>query len=244
MPQINIYDASFVKQLFNEMSHTYGLTNYVSSFGFCHRWRKACVRLAQVKPGNRVYDLMSGMGECIHLIAQQLGGVGLVVALDFSEAMCSKAKQKTVSNDKLEQRVVLEDFLNNSIPTESADRIISCFGLKTFSREQMEVAAREVCRILKPGGRISLLEISVPPNAFLRKPYMFYLKRIIPRIGSLFLGNPDNYRMLGIYTEKFGSCDYFAKLLETYGLRVDTKPLFFGCATSIHGAKSAGVPPS
>jgi demethylmenaquinone methyltransferase/2-methoxy-6-polyprenyl-1,4-benzoquinol methylase len=221
------------------MAATYGVTNLISSFGFCRRWREQCVALAGVREGEAVYDLMSGMGECWPAIARRLGEGGSLTGLDFSREMCRRAAgtRERLAGTSIVQ--LEEDFLANSIPDEAADCVVSCFGLKTFSPEQRGRAAAEIARVLRPGGRFCLLEISVPPWPPLRGPYMFYLKRVVPLIGALLLGNPDNYRLLGVYTEGFGSCEATAGELRARGLEVETVSLFFGCATALRGRRPA-----
>ena len=223
------------------MAATYGITNLVSSFGFCWLWRKQCVSIAAPREGMVVYDLMSGMGECWPTIARRVGSSGRIVGLDFSSAMVSGSEptRRRLTNHTVE--MLEEDVLRNSIPDSAADCVVSAFGLKTFSSEQLSKLAGEIARILRPGGTFTLLEISVPGPTLLRTPYMFYLKRCIPIIGTLFLGNPDNYRMLGVYTEAFQNCTNMVSLLRRHELKVELRRLFFGCATMVRGQKS-GMP--
>ncbi|MEZ4733977.1 MAG: class I SAM-dependent methyltransferase [Caldilineaceae bacterium] len=234
----NLYNSQFVKQLFDEMAATYGWVNLISSFGFCQRWRKQCVRQVTIKPGMVVFDLMTGMGECWHLVNYDLRNIGAVVALDLSSAMCRRGGLQRRFLPSLDLSIVQQDILYNGLAANSADCIISSFGLKTFSLEQQHILATEVQRLLKPGGVASFVEISVPPSLLLRLPYLFYLQYCIPLIGKLFLGNPDNYRLLGIYTEKFGDCSAFATALAHCGLQVTRCSFFFGCATGIYAVKS------
>lgn len=232
-----IYTPAFVAQLFNEMAATYGAVNYISSFGFCQRWRELCVRHAQVAPGMQVFDLMTGMGECWQMINRVLEDQGRLVAVDLSPEMCRRAHARKTDFAALPIEVRQEDILSNTIADQAADCVISSFGLKTFSPSQLDVLAHEVNRILKPSGRFSFLEISVPPNPILRLPYLFYLRYCIPLLGRLFLGNPHNYRMLGIYTEKFNDCSFMGKALQQQGLYVEQHQDFFGCATLVCGYK-------
>jgi demethylmenaquinone methyltransferase/2-methoxy-6-polyprenyl-1,4-benzoquinol methylase len=238
MPE-DIYDPHFVRSLFDEMSATYGWTNYLSSFGFCKRWRRQCVELATIKPGMQVYDLMTGMGECWNLINRQLQNTGKLVAVDISEQMCVRAREQQRLMPSLSIELMNEDVLDNPLPDHSADCIISCFGLKTFSDDQKQVVAEEISRMLRPGGSFSLLEISVPSNPMLRTPYMWYLNRCIPVTGKLLLGNPDNYRLLGTYTERFQNCRLMKQHLECAGLNAEYRELFFGCATALFGTKAS-----
>ena len=229
-----LYDAAQVSTLFDQMASTYGVMNYVTSFGFCARWRRVCVEAARLTPGADVYDLMSGMGECWHLIGRALQGQGSIRAVDFSAGMNRRARERAHDLAPLPIVVRQENFLANEIDRGAADAVVSAFGLKTFSAAQTAEAARQLRRILKPGGRFSLLEISLPNFRMLRWPYLFYLKRMIPLLGRLFLGNPDNYRLLGLYTESFDP-DTVARELEAAGLSCSRHPLFFGCATLFVG---------
>jgi demethylmenaquinone methyltransferase/2-methoxy-6-polyprenyl-1,4-benzoquinol methylase len=101
----------------------------------------------------------------------------------------------------------------------------------------MKQLIAEVFRILRPGGTCSLLEISVPDSRLLRTAYLFYIGRAIPWIGRLFLKNIECYRMLGVYTEAFGSCEPVAGHLRAAGFRVTQKGHFFGCASSVVATK-------
>jgi len=233
----DIYSTRYVKALFDEMSRTYGYINRISSFGFNTRWRSQCVGQIAMTPQMTVCDLMSGMGECWRAIDSALGPGGRIVALDFSAEMCRNAR---VQRQRLPHRaieILEQDALSSSLPDGSVDCIISAFGLKTFNDHQQAAFAREIARILRPAGSVSLLEISVPSTRFLRIPYMFYLKRVIPVIGRLMLGNPDNYRMLGAYTERFGNCERMGEHLRAAGLEVENRHYFFGCASGLYALK-------
>ena len=233
----NIYRAEIVRELFDEMAQSYGVVNVVSSLGFGIAWRRRCVGLARIAPGSRVVDLMSGMGELWPMIAQRIGSNGHITGVDFSEVMCRNSSKRAQRLPASTIDVRQEDVLNNSIPNNSADVVLCSFGLKTFTAEQWRELAKQIARILRPGGKLAFVEISVPPSRLLRLPYLFYLNYVIPLFGWALLGNPDNYRMLGIYTTAFGSCARFAEECTAAGLRVHQQRLFFGCATAVVGEK-------
>jgi ubiquinone/menaquinone biosynthesis C-methylase UbiE len=218
------------------MAGTYGVVNLVSSFGFAAFWRAKCVRQIKIEQGMNVVDLMTGMGELIPGIARRIGGMGHVRAIDLSPAMCQKARTLILKR-KIQGQIIEDDALTHSVGNGNADIVVSSFGLKTFSVEQRKLLARQIQAMLKPGGRFSMVEISVPPSRLLQRPYMFYLKIVIPLIGSIFLGNPDNYRMLGVYTEAFENCEQFAEELNRVGLEARSTSYFFGCATGVTGHK-------
>jgi demethylmenaquinone methyltransferase/2-methoxy-6-polyprenyl-1,4-benzoquinol methylase len=235
----DIYDPEFVRGLFAEMSQTYGIVNLVSSLGFCVRWRRQCIEQIPIHVGDVVFDLMSGMGELWPGVAAKIGRSGRICAVDFCPAMC--ARSRVTAARLRETRIDLrqEDVLRNSIPDSSADVVVSSFGLKTFTSAQRARLAVEVARILRPGGTCSFLEISVPRLALLRWPYLGYLNTIVPLIGRLLLGNPENYRLLGVYTAAHRDCQEFVQHCTAAGLRVELSSFFFGCATGVVGRKPA-----
>lgn len=232
---VDIYSKDFVSGLFDSMAATYGVTNYFASFGFAERWRHQFIKQLPEHPYLEVgYDMMSGMGEVWASLDVRFKGAE-IIALDISPVMLAKAEKQL---KKYELAITLEqvDVLENSIPSNSADFVVSSFGLKTFNNVQLVALADEVVRILKPGGVFSFVEISVPDNV-LRPFYMFYLKHAIPVIGKLFQGNADNYRMLGKYTATFKDCRLFHDLLSERGLVVKYNSYFYGCATGVSGRK-------
>ncbi len=235
---MDIYDEQYVANLFNRMSKSYGTANYISSFGFTERWRRQCVQEINWKTEmENGYDLMSGMGECWSLInkaaqhSHQLNGV------DISPEMNKVASAKANQFPSIPIQVLEQNVLQNSIPSNSADYILSAFGLKTFSDKQLQQLASQISRLLKSNGQFSFIEISKPTNKLLLLPYMFYLKFLIPLIGKLFMGNSSDYSMLGIYCENFKDCASFKNYLEEEGLEVVFKKYFFGCATGVVGRK-------
>ena len=235
---MDIYDEKFVENLFNRMSKTYGTANYLSSFGFTERWRKQCIREIdwniEIEKG---YDLMSGMGETWDLIDKESKQNHQLIGVDISPAMNIKANERINKYHSLEISIREENVLHNDIDSNSSDYIVSTFGLKTFSDEKLKILAKEVNRILKINGQFAFVEISKPKNKLFIIPYMFYLKFLIPLIGKVFMGNSMDYRMLGIYCEKFVDCEKFKIYLEKEGLQVKFCKYFFGCATGVKGKK-------
>ncbi len=234
---VNIYDTDYIEQLFDEMSQTYDRVNNLSSFGFSERWRKQFVKSVHIRPGMTVCDLMCGMGECWLALAASLGPQGQVMALDMSQGMLNGAERRKARFPDLNIQLLKQDVLESTLPDACADALICSFGLKTLTDAQKEQLAAEIKRLLKPGGTFALVEISVPNGWLFKGLYMFYLQRIVPIIGRLLLGNPDNYRMLGIYTEQFGDCRGMMTALVNQGLQVEYHQYFYGCATAVSGVK-------
>lgn len=229
------YEPKYVESLFNEMSNSYAKVNYITSFGFSRRWRNQCVDKALFLEEGLIVDLMTGMGESWNHILKNTGNDSRLIGLDISEEMLKRAKQKQAKLPDYSIELLHENVFNNSISENSVDIVISCFGLKTFNEIQLNALAIEIKRILKPNGRFSLIEVSIPDNLILRKLYLFYLKRVIPILGRLFLGNPENYEMLGFYTERFINCKKVLDIFKKQKLKVRYEEYFWGCATGIVG---------
>lgn len=227
------YSPGYVKALFDEMSVSYDRVNLITSFGFSQRWRRQCVAALPPAPEGLTYDLMTGAGEAWPYVLAGLGTQGRLVAIDFSPGMLALARSKQAPDDRV--RILEQDLLDPESVLEPADRIVSVFGLKTFSPEQLEAFVLRLRALLRPGGSFSLLEISDPRLPGLRQLYMFYLKRVIPMLGKLLLGNPENYRMLGVYTAGFGNCERLSRLLAAAGFEVSYRSYFFGCASGVVG---------
>jgi ubiquinone/menaquinone biosynthesis C-methylase UbiE len=227
------YDPKAIRALFDEMASTYAIVNFIASFGFAARWRHPLVQGLPLANASHVVDLMSGMNELCRSVAPHAAPTLRLTAIDISPEMIDRARK----NWPFPVEIHLRDVLAWDSEPACADAVISSFGLKTFDRTQQQQLSERVARLLRPGGVFSFVEISVPPARLLQLPYLFYLNRVIPLIGRLFLGNPANYRLLGVYTQAFGTCHHFAQCLRQQGLEVYEHPYFFGCATGVRGVK-------
>lgn len=233
----NRYEPEYVEALFDDMSRTYSNMNFITSFGFSKRWRKQFLQGFILPNDAIVIDLMTGMGECWKPLFDNVTNVSEVIAIDFSAEMIKRATIKKQQFPNQNITILKENILQNSVPNETADFVISGFGLKTFSVEQLHDLAKEIERVLKVSGQFSLIDVSIPKNPFLRFFYSFYLKRIIPILGRLFLGNAETYRMLGVYSEAFKNAKNATSIFKEYNLEVIYVEYFFGCASGMRGRK-------
>lgn len=212
--------------------------NFITSFGFSEIWRRQCVKKATTSNVEVVVDLLSGMGECWKYIRKYLPKNTQIIALDFSKEMVKRAEKRKKKHNYSGIRILEENIFSNSIKSCSADCVISTFGLKTFTSEQIESFAIEINRILKPGGRFSLIDVSVPPNPILRFFYMFYLKKAIPFIAFLLGINSQSYSMLGYYTENYINSRKVEQVFKENNFNIEYNNYFYGCASGISGTKS------
>lgn len=234
----NIYNPDYVKELFNKMSSSYERMNFITSFGFSIRWRRQFLEpLKQTKHKAEIIDLLTGMGETWKSTKNKLPNSNFT-ALDFSDGMLKYAKQKSKQKFNNEINILQQDILNNELPSNHYDFVTCAFGLKTFCTEQIQTLAKETKRILKVGGQFSFIEVSKPKNKLLNTLYGFYLGKIIPVLGRLLLGNPEEYKMLWQYTEKFDNAKNAAKIFSQVGLKTYYNSFFYGCVTGFYGTKT------
>lgn len=237
----DIYDPAYVADLFDRCASNYRWWSAVSSFGFTNIWRRQCVALlASPGPGAVAVDLMAGTGEVWPHLLRRFPDLATITALDISHRMHLDAVARL--HGRLADRIThLEaNALETDLPSDKADLLISTFGLKTFNPGQQTILARQIARILKPGGQFALIEASDPKGWVLRPLYRTYLDRVLPQIERFFLNGAHDFSMIGAYTRGFGSAAHMADALRAAGLEVTLRRHFFGCATSVSGRKPKG----
>jgi len=235
---VDISSSAYVRDLFDRISHTYGYTNYLASFGFTERWRKQCLdKLPELSEGAVGIDLMCGRGETWRQLFRRHPRLSKLTGLDISPAMIAGAREHATKIGAQNVEYVEVDVFENTLPSASFDFVISTFGVKTFNHGQLRHLASEIHRILKPGGAFSLIEVSDPRGWWLRSLYMFYLRRVMPIIEKLFLGYSYGFSMIGVYVDRFCDCRMLGQELEARGLAVEFTRYFYGCATGLSGRK-------
>lgn len=236
----NIYNPEYIKGLFNSMSSSYERVNYLTSFGFSIRWRSQFLRSFQQPEGKaEIIDLLTGMGETWSVTRHKLPDSKLTV-LDFSEGMLKYAHRKNKEQFNGEITILQQDVLHNTLPGNHFDFVTCAFGLKTFNETQLRILASETKRMLKPGGKFSFIEVSKPDHKILSLLYGFYVGKVIPLLGRLLLGNPQEYKMLWKYTNAFQNARRAAEIFAEAGLETAFRSYFYGCATGFEGRKISG----
>ncbi|WP_267898152.1 class I SAM-dependent methyltransferase [Rhodophyticola porphyridii] len=134
--------------------------------------------------------------------------------------------------------------LETDLPGESADLVISTFGLKTFNSDQLARLAKQIARLLRPGGSFSLIEASDPVGWWGRPLYRLYLDRVLPWVERLFLTGAQDFTMIGPYSKRVGTAAGMAQALQAQGLDVVLRNHVFGCATSVAGTKPMSREPT
>jgi demethylmenaquinone methyltransferase/2-methoxy-6-polyprenyl-1,4-benzoquinol methylase len=184
--------ARRVRGVFDSVATRYDLMNDVLSMGLHRAWKAYTVAVAAVQPGMQVLDIAGGTGDLARAFAQRVGAAGRVVLTDINESMLRVGRDRL-----LDEGLVLPaaacDAEKLPFADASFDLVSVAFGLRNMTHK--EAALAEMGRVLRPGGRLLVLEFSKPAAA-LQKPYDWYSFSLMPMLGKLFAGDADSYRYL------------------------------------------------
>lgn len=179
--------ASKVNELFDRIARRYDFINDFQSFGLHRIWKRWLWKLSRPKPGDRVLDLCCGTGDIAFLFA---GKGADVTALDFSEEMLRVARERR-DKSPAEVKFIQGDAMNTGLPAAEFDLLTIGYGLRNLA--DCDAALAEMKRVLKPGGRLLILEFGKPDNALIRAVYYGFLKLAVPLLGFLFAGDSAAY---------------------------------------------------
>lgn len=230
--------ARAVEAMFTSIARRYDLLNHLLSLGLDISWRKSAVAMFE-RPGGKAYlDVACGTGDLSLALARAGDGATRVTGCDFSRKMVEIGAAK-VGREGLDGRVRLEfgDALNLSYPDNSFDGSMCAFGVRNFA--DLERGLSEMIRVVKPGGRVVILEFTTPSNRVIAAGYKFYFTRALPFIGGLVSGNRAAYEYLPDSVYKFPTPPRLSATLEGLGLeQVGFSPLTFGICGVHTGVKA------
>ncbi len=184
--------ARKVRQVFDSVASRYDLMNDLLSGGLHRVWKAYAVALADVREGQQVLDIAGGTGDLAKAFAARAGAGGRVVLTDINEAMLRQGRDRLLDAGQV-LPVAVCDAEHLPFPDASFDLVSVAFGLRNMTHK--DAALREMGRVLRPGGRLLVLEFSRPAEP-LRKPYDWYSFKVMPFIGKLVAGDADSYRYL------------------------------------------------
>jgi demethylmenaquinone methyltransferase / 2-methoxy-6-polyprenyl-1,4-benzoquinol methylase len=184
--------ARKVRGVFDSVASKYDVMNDLMSMGLHRAWKAYTVAVANLRPGDRVLDLAGGTGDLARAFARKVGASGTVVHTDINEAMLGRGRDRLV-DEGLVLPTVICDAEVLPFPAGSFDLVSVAFGLRNMTHKERALA--EMARVLRPGGRLLVLEFS-KVAAPLAKAYDWYSFKVLPRIGQLVAGDADSYRYL------------------------------------------------
>jgi len=186
--------AQRVRDVFDSVATEYDLMNDVMSLGIHRLWKRLAIGMANIQPGQQVLDLAGGTGDLVLLIAPKVGPQGKVVLSDINNAMIRTGRARLLDKGIAGNvEYIQADAEQLPFPDNSFDCITIAFGLRNVTHKQ--TALDSMYRVLKPGGRLLILEFS-RPAALLRPAYDFYSFSILPRLGQLIARDAASYRYL------------------------------------------------
>jgi len=222
--------------MFDRIAGRYDLMNTVMSAGMHHRWRSRAVDLARVGPGGSALDVCCGTGDLALALAQRVGPEGRVVGLDFSAPMLDLAAAKPQSG----ARVVWVQGNALELPFDDGEFDAATVGFGARNVVDLERGIGEMVRVVRPGGRIVVLEITTPRRPPLKWFYAVWFDRIVPLLGTL-AGDRDAYTYLPSSVRRFPPAEDLAALMHDAGLREIRYLILAGGIIAIHAGTAGGA---
>ena len=187
--------AGMVADVFHSVASRYDLMNDLMSGGIHRIWKRFTIELSGVRKGNAVLDIAGGTGDLAARFADIVGPTGRVVLADINDSMLKVGRDKLLDGGRLGNlEFVQADAQYLPFPDDSFDCITIAFGLRNVTDKAL--ALRSMLRVLKPGGRLLVLEFSKPENQLLSKAYDTYSFRVLPFMGRLVANDSDSYQYL------------------------------------------------
>ena len=217
--------SNAVHRMFSRIAPRYDRANRWMSLGSDQSVRRKAVRLSGVQPGDAVLDCATGTGDLALLFHRAMDGRGRVVGTDFNADMLALAERKTAESGGIEWQV--QDTQALQFDDDSFDVVSIAYGIRNVADPLKGIESMH--RVLKPGGRLVVLEFGQPPAAF--KPFYWVFNRfVIPLIGGLAGGDRDAYRYLQRTSDAFPYGDAFVELLRRGGRwqRIDAHAVILG----------------
>ena len=193
----------YIRQMFDSIAADYDSLNHLMSLGIDRSWRRRALRRILDPSGpQQIMDLACGTGDFAIAIAKAMREDSHVTGVDLSEGMLEVMRKK-VEAESLGGRISIMRGEGEGLdfPEGSFDCVSIAFGIRNF--EDRERGLREILRVLRPGGRLVILELSVPSNRILRGLYNLYFKHIVPSIGKAVSGDGAAYRYLPASVNSF-----------------------------------------
>ena len=226
--------AGRVRGVFDSVARRYDVMNDLMSLGLHRAWKAYAIAVARARPGDRVLDVAGGTGDLARAFASRVGAGGVVVLSDINESMLRQGRDRL-----LDDGVIVPSLLCDaeSLPFAGAtfDLVSVAFGLRNMTHKEKALA--EMARVLKPGGRLLVLEFS-KVAAPLAKAYDWYSFNVLPRLGRWVAGDAESYRYLAESIRVHPDQETLKAMMKTAGFgHVDVHNLSAGVVALHVGIK-------
>ena len=210
MSQAGTLPEEQVRAMFDRIARVYDPINSVMTAGLHQRWRERAADMARLAPGGRALDVATGTGDLAVALSERVGASGEVVGSDFSERMLELARQKAPS-----LRFETANALDLPYEDDSFDAATVGFGARNFS--DLARGLGEMARVVRPGGRVVVLEITTPTRPPLSWFFRVWFDRLVPLIGRV-AGDPEAYSYLPSSVRRFPDARGLAAAMTAVGL--------------------------
>ena len=225
-----------VEEMFDNIAPTYDTLNHRLSWNIDKGWRREAIRQLEPSHPKTILDIATGTGDFAILAAQMLQP-DKIVGIDISEGMMKVAREK-VKRMGLHQVVDMkkEDCLAMSFPDDTFDAATSAFGIRNF--QNLDKGLAEICRVIKPGGHLSLVELTTPVSFPMKQLFKIYSHTILPAYGRLISKDNGAYQYLTASIEAFPQGEQMVGILKKAGFsQASFRRLTFGICTMYFAQK-------
>jgi demethylmenaquinone methyltransferase/2-methoxy-6-polyprenyl-1,4-benzoquinol methylase len=229
--------AGQIRGMFDRIAGVYDLMNSAMTVGLHHRWRERAADRAELAPGDSALDVCCGTGDLALELAGRVGTQGAVIGSDFSERMLELARAKAAERGASAVRFEWADALALPYDDGSFDAVTVGFGVRNLA--DLEAGVAELARVLKPGGRLVILEITNPTRPPLSTFFSLWFDRLVPLLGTL-AGDRDAYSYLPESVKRFPPPEGLALIMDRAGLERIRYTVLAGGIIAIHSGARPG----
>ncbi|MCZ6793057.1 MAG: bifunctional demethylmenaquinone methyltransferase/2-methoxy-6-polyprenyl-1,4-benzoquinol methylase UbiE [Planctomycetota bacterium] len=230
-------ESRTIRRMFADISGRYDLLNHVLSLNVDRSWRRRAAKELGVRPGDRLLDVCTGTADLALELARRVQSAegGHVCGTDFCREMVEIGERKRLGKDEDRLSLTVGDALELPFTDASFDGVTVAFGVRNLC--DLRRGLGEMRRVLKPGGRLGILEFTTPRSKWFASLYAFYFRRVLPRIGRWLSSHPtgaEAYTYLPASVSEFPTAPAFCSLLEEVGFRAVRHVLLTGGIAALY----------